>query len=231
MKVLAHIIFLTILIGFSSFSQSGDVLTVKYNNETGKSIFIIQTDYDHDSIISTLSYTMNVGGYRVTTTESIRKDFIIIDIDNNDTISRTTVLIDDLKLGFISFNIGEETLLPPIELKPKLRVKSKKSGGFQSIYNKGSVISFKTKNGEKYSGKIQGYNKNTLLISEESGTIKSVSFSEIKSIEICYPLITFGVWALFQGHCRNYSAKKINIHLVQQEYNSKRDYWDWHKIK
>ena len=203
--------------------------TLEERNNTGRDLYVYQTEYYPDSTKAYGSFQSPKGtsGGLLSELRVIRIDYIAIDEETKDTVCRISALQKDLQSGLITFDIGKNTLKPPYTIEPRLRIKAP---DYRNVLKREDPIEIKLLSKKKIVGKILRYDNTSLTILDEYNKKVIVTPKEIKGIKFCSYLLAYGKRAVGKN-CKYKNIRSVKFEIVEQKFNSKRRFWEWVKIE
>jgi hypothetical protein len=213
--------------------QEAEMLTLREVNNTGVPLVVYMTHHFSDSTKADGLQRCPVGGTGGIdvhpTLMRIRMDYIVVDDNTKDTLSSISVIGKDLYNGVISFEKGVNTLKPPYEVEPRLRIRST---GYKNTVRVGEPIEIRLITKEKIIGYVFSYNLNLITILTENKQKVEIVPENIKGIRsICWSSYYDNggkVEDLKQCKLRKLSTSKFEF--VEQRYNDIKRNWEWVKI-
>ena len=204
--------------------------TLEEKNNTGRDLYVYKTDYYPDSTKAYGSFQSPKGtsGGLLSELRVIRIDYIAIDAETKDTVCKISALENDLKGGLITFNIGKNTIIPPYQIEPRLRIKGK---DYRNVLKKQDPIEIKLISNKKIAGNIVSYSKEKITILSTDNQEIEIKPKDIKGIKSCKHLIAYGARVAILKNCKYSKTSSIKFAIVEQKFNEKERFWDWVEIK
>lgn len=224
------IFFFLILVFFCSrvCAQESVKFTLEEKNITGRDLHVYKTEYYPDSTKAYSSFQSPKGTSAglVSELHHIRIDYIAIDVETRDTVCKISAFKKDLESGLILFETGVNTIKPPFNVQPRLRIKGT---GYKNVIKTGDPIEIKLISNKKIAGRILTYDNNKITVLNKDNQKVEIIGKEIKGIKSCRYLFTYGARVAILKNCKYSKIRNVKFELVEQKFNTKKRFWDWVK--